>query len=105
MAFLLYLAGLALVGAVAAFVSIPLFSRSQVRAVGAGADPGAARWFRQKAEALSAIREAEFDLQMGKLSEEDYRLLRGRYESRALEAIARLEEIQGGAAGAPGAIP
>ena len=41
--------------------------------------------------AYGAIKEAEFDFQMGKLSPEDYAALREKYEARALAALAALE--------------
>lgn len=49
---------------------------------------------REKNVALLAIREAEFDLAMGKLSDEDYAALRGVYEERALGALGELDAIQ-----------
>jgi formate dehydrogenase maturation protein FdhE len=47
---------------------------------------------RQKLEAYAAIKEAEFDLRMGKLSEEDFCALEQKYRQQALAAIAALEE-------------
>jgi len=47
-------------------------------------------WEKQKTDAYAAIKEAEFDLQMGKLTAEDYHALREKYEERALEALAQL---------------
>jgi hypothetical protein len=44
---------------------------------------------REKELALAAIRELEFDYATGKISPEDYALLRARYEARALQAITR----------------
>ena len=83
--------GIVLVVAVAVAIAYPLI----VPAVGqtTGALPVAEElWRREKSVALLAIREAEFDHAMGKLSEEDYRTLRGRYEQRALDAIGQLDE-------------
>jgi len=89
--FLLYLTGLLFIGAVAMFVAAPLFSpESEPR--GTGEQEGrATRWEKQKADAYVALKEAEFDQQMGKLTEEDYRILREKYEARALEALAQLD--------------
>jgi hypothetical protein len=53
---------------------------------------------RQKQEALTAIKEAEFDLRMGKLSQADYAGLEQRFRRQALEAIAALEESRAGSA-------
>ena len=94
MSFLLYLTGLVLVATVAFFVSLPLFFQRRESVPISESDPHIERWKWQKEEAYAALKEAEFDLQMGKLSEEDYRLLQTKYEARALEAIAQLDQIQ-----------
>lgn len=44
----------------------------------------------RKSEIYAAIKDIEFDYQMGKLSEEDYRELRNQYRS---QAVALLKEI------------
>ncbi len=86
-----YLIGLAIIGAVAVLVAAPLlWSAAPVAAVAAG-DPERHRLEKEKDLAYAAIKEAEFDFQMGKLSPEDYALLRQKYESRALAALAALE--------------
>jgi hypothetical protein len=54
---------------------------------------------REKDVALLAIREAELDRAMGKLSDEDYGTLRGQYERRALDALGALDKVDGNAAG------
>src|SRR3990170_4535725 len=51
--------------------------------------------------ALAAIRELEFDYATGKISPEDYAVLRARYEAKALEAITQTAatpaaEVDGG---------
>jgi rRNA maturation endonuclease Nob1 len=48
-------------------------------------------WTREKAVALIAMKEAEFDLATGKLSEADHSVLRGNYEERALRAMNELK--------------
>jgi hypothetical protein len=85
-----YLAGLAVIAVAAVFVAAPLFRpRSAARPVEA---PGEReRWERQKRQALAAIREAEMDHRLGKLSEEDLAGMRARFEAQALEAMAALE--------------
>jgi hypothetical protein len=93
MSFLLYLVGLLLIGMVAAFVALPLFRPSEEREFLAEPESQAARWEKQKAEAYAALKEAEFDLQMGKLTDTDYQLLREKYEARALEALAQLDRL------------
>jgi hypothetical protein len=54
----------------------------------------AAHWEKQKTDAYAAIKEAECDLQMGKLTSEDYHALREKYEARALQALAQLDRLQ-----------
>ncbi len=93
MTFLLYLTGLLFIGTIAAFVAFPLFSPSEKRESPAEPESQAARWEKQKADAYAALKEAEFDLQMGKLTDADYQLLREKYEARALEALAQLDRL------------
>jgi hypothetical protein len=94
MVFLIYLMGLFFIGVVALFVAAPLFRAVQQQDTAAEAEMDNSvllRWEKQKADAYAAIKEAEFDHQMGKLTEEDYRFLREKYEARALEALAQLD--------------
>jgi hypothetical protein len=93
MTFLLYLIGLVFVSTVAAFVAFPFFSLPEEQAPVSEPEGQAVRWEKQKADAYAAIKEAEFDRQMGKLTDEDYRLLREKYEARALEALAQLDRL------------
>lgn len=77
----------------AAFIALPFFRRERFVA---GEEPvsGSARLAleRQKFEAYAAIKEAELDYRMGKLSEADFGAQREKFASRALEAIAVLQE-------------
>jgi NADH pyrophosphatase NudC (nudix superfamily) len=76
------------VGLVALFVGWPLLRARR------GAEPGDADALpleRQKREALAAIKEAEFDRAMGKLSDADFAQIAGRYRDQALAAMAALE--------------
>ena len=73
-----------------AFVGWPLF-RSRIGS--APREPESASPLeRQKLEAYAALKEAEFDRRMGKLSDEDYTALTQRYRQQALAAIAGLEQ-------------
>lgn len=90
MSFAIYFTGLLLIAAAAWAAASPLFSPP----VPPPAEPEASseeRWKRQKEEALAAIKDAEFDYHLGKLSETDYERLRARLEAEALEAIDQLE--------------
>ena len=44
--------------------------------------------------ALSAIKELEFDFATGKIAEDDYRMLRARYETKAVDALAERPAAQ-----------
>ena len=88
---LLYLAGLVVIAAVAVAVAGPLLWPRPHSDVAPPGDPERYRLEKEKELAYAAIKEAEFDFQMGKLSPEDHALLRARYEGRALAALAALE--------------
>ena len=87
----IFVVGLAIIAVASVFIVAPLF-----RPTPAGApppEPGEAeRWERQKRQALAAIREAELDHQMGKLSDEDLGTMRARFEAQAFEAMTALEQ-------------
>ena len=93
MTFLLYLTGLLFIGSIAAFVAFPLLSPSEEQDSPAEPESQTTRWEKQKADAYAALKEAEFDLQMGKLTAADHQLLREKYEARALEALAQLDRL------------
>ena len=84
-----YLLGLAVIAAASLFVAAPLF-RPHAAAPARG-DRERERWERQKRQALAAIKEAELDHRMGKLTSEDLAGMRARFEAQALEAMAVLE--------------
>jgi hypothetical protein len=93
MTFLLYLIGLVFIGTVAVFVALPFFNPGREWEPVSEPEGQGVRWEKQKTDAYAAIKEAEFDRQMGKLTDEDYRLLREKYEARALEALAQLDRL------------
>jgi hypothetical protein len=85
-----FLIGLGLIAVASFFVAAPLFHPHR------GPEPAAQggereRWERQKHQALVAIKEAELDHRMGKLSDDDFTSMRARFEAQALEAMAALE--------------
>ncbi len=81
-----------LVAAVAAVIAMPL---SPIASVQARDEPAAndELWQHEKAVALLAIAEADFDRATGKLSNDDYAILRSDYEGRALRAIGELDRL------------
>jgi len=92
----IHIIALSMVALVALAVSLPLLKPTRTPFSLASADPRKLRWIKQKEMAYAAVKEAEFDFQMGKLSPEDYQALRAKYEARALQALARLEELEQG---------
>jgi hypothetical protein len=77
-----------LIATVAATVAAPLLASGPDLSI--FSDRDIERLEREKNAALTAIREAQFDHAMGKLSEEDYTSLRSFYERRAVSALAEL---------------
>lgn len=79
-----------LVAAALGFVAWPFFvpRREQSWAETGTASP----LEKQKIEALTALKEAEFDLRTGKLSDADFGALSDKYREQAITAIAGLDE-------------
>jgi hypothetical protein len=86
-----FLLGLMVIVIASIFVAAPLF-RPLLAAPVVDERDQRERWERQKRQALAAIKEAELDHQMGKLTDEDLAAMRGRFETQALEAMAALEK-------------
>jgi len=86
------LIALSLISAVSWAVARPFFRPSVASGKQAAFGP-ADLWRRRKEEALAAIREAEFDVHMGKLSEADYGVLRHKLEVDAVDAMRALGEM------------
>ena len=93
MTFVLYVAGIVLVGLIAVLVAWPLLAAQTASVQPLPAAEHIGRWEKQKAAAYAALREAEFDKQMGKLTDEDYQFIRQKYEARAIEALAQLDQL------------
>jgi len=88
------LAGILLVLAVSAAVALPLARHPKPDAMQVRGLPEATEVLvHEKDIALMAIKEAEFDRAMGKLSEDDYSTLRSEYEERALTALSELDHL------------
>ncbi|HVO25777.1 MAG TPA: zinc ribbon domain-containing protein [Candidatus Margulisiibacteriota bacterium] len=81
--------GFVFIVAAAAFVAAPFIKRETAAEIVVAAPRGQLE--RQKLDAYAAIKEAEFDYRMGKLSDVDFNALREKYSAQALQAIAALE--------------
>ena len=82
----------------AVFVMWPLFTADPEDSLAAPEEDPTASLELRKNNAYAALKEAEFDRRTGKLSDEDYDKVVGRYKNQALEAIAALDARQGAAA-------
>lgn len=90
------------VAAVALFVGWPLF---QARLGSEPTAPDAVTPLEgQKREALAAIKEAEFDRAMGKLSDDDFAQITARYREQALAAMSALDAARSAPAPAGGGV-
>jgi hypothetical protein len=89
-----------MVVAIAAMIAYPFWKYSEDAPA---VDPHDSResFDREKHVALLAIREADLDRAMGKLSDEDYGALREQYEHRAVSAIAALDRLAGAVSTTP----
>lgn len=87
------LAAVLIVIGVSLFVAAPLFEAAR-RDRAAGPDLELARLEHERALAVAALRELEFDREMRKLSEEDCAELKSGLETRALRAMAAIEKLQ-----------
>jgi cytochrome c-type biogenesis protein CcmI len=85
-----WIAAIMIVAAVAMFVAAPL-SEGLLRRRESRPDLEAERLEHERALAVQGLRELEFDHEMGKLGEADYRSLRASLEARALAAMSALD--------------
>jgi formate dehydrogenase maturation protein FdhE len=88
----IYLAVVLIVLGVALFVAAPLFETAP-GARGGSVDLARSRLEHERALAVQALRELEFDREMRKLSEQDWAELKQQLEARALRAMAALEKL------------
>ena len=91
----LFALGLVVILIASLFVATPLFRPVRPAAPD---DDGSerARWERQKRQALAAIREAEMDHRMGKLSDEDFTTTDRELRAQAVEILRELEDVDAG---------
>jgi NADH pyrophosphatase NudC (nudix superfamily) len=90
---MIYAAAILIVVGVALYVAAPLTGGLLWRA-GDAIRTELERLHHERAQAMQGLSDLEFDRQMNKLSEEDYRALRAPLEKRALESMAALAEIE-----------
>jgi hypothetical protein len=76
------------------FVAYPLLQKRQQR-VSFADNHRAEELEARKAEIYAAIKDIDFDFQMGKLSKEDYEQLRSQYKSEAVGLLKRIDQAHG----------
>lgn len=82
--------GLVIVVVCAIYISLPLWTDAEVESIAEVSETSELE--KEKNAALEAIREIDFDLRVGKLSEEDHAALRADLEKRALAAMSALDK-------------
>ena len=86
-----YLAAILIVAAVALFVAAPLSGGFRRRRRSTSLELELERLEHERGLAVQGLRELEFDHEMGKLDEVDYRDLKRSLEDRALSAMSAIE--------------
>jgi len=85
----------------ALFVAYPLLQK-RYQKVNFASNHRAEELEARKAEIYAAIKDIDFDFQMGKLSKEDYEQLRSQYKSEAVGLLKRIDQLQGKLRGGDG---
>jgi membrane protease subunit (stomatin/prohibitin family) len=84
------------------FIAYPFLQKRQ-RQVSFADNHRAEELEARKAQIYAAIKDIDFDFQMGKLSKEDYEQLRSEYKVQAVGLLKQLDQMQGKRRGGPGA--
>jgi len=80
---------------VSIFVVMPLVQRGKKQVFnGVQVNHRAGELLEQKDNIYKAIKEIEFDFEMGKLSEDDFHELRQQYKQQAVSVLKRLDQMQ-----------
>jgi len=93
----IYLAGALIIAGVALFVAAPLGGGLVMRRRSQTRTPEIERLRHERELAMQALRELDFDRELGKLADPDYASLRETLMERALDASAALERLQAAA--------
>ncbi len=91
----IYIAAILIVAAVALFVAAPLSGGFLRRRRSTSRELDFERFEHERGLAIQGLRELEFDHEMGKLEEVDYRDLKRSLEDRALAAMTAIERLRG----------
>ena len=81
-----------IVTASVAYIAIPIIKSDDSGEIPIVFDLESISLEEEKEESYNAIKEAEFDYETGKLSDEDYGLIKEKYSEKAIKAMQKLEE-------------
>ncbi|RMF56749.1 MAG: zinc-ribbon domain-containing protein [Calditrichaeota bacterium] len=83
-------------GLILGYVLYPLFMKNKLSIpIPLGNGDSSLRYLMEaKTEALRAIKEIDFEYQLGKISREDYEELKGEYQRKAVEVLKQLDALQ-----------
>ena len=76
------------------YIAYPLLREGDGEPI-SGADAGREKTFLEKEEVIEILRDIEMDYRMGKLSSEDYQVLKRDFEQRAVGALQRYQKAGG----------
>jgi cytochrome c-type biogenesis protein CcmH len=99
---MIYLIAIAITLATAAYLGYPILRRDRTYAPDSSAGLAMVQELRaEKDSILGAIKDLEFDLASGKLSNADYDAMRSKYEARAIAILQELDAQEAGLRRAP----
>ena len=81
-----------IVAASAAYIAMPIIKSDDSGEIPVAFDLESISLEEEKEESYNAIKEAEFDYETGKLSKEDYNIIKEKYAGKAVKAMQKLEE-------------
>lgn len=81
-----------IIAASVAYIAMPIIKKDDSGEIPVAFDHESISLEEEKEESYNAIKEAEFDYETGKLSEEDYSIIKEKYAGKAVEAMQKLEE-------------
>ena len=81
-----------MVAASAAYIAMPIIKNDDSGEIPVAFDLESISLEEEKEESYNAIKEAEFDYETGKLSKEDYNIIKEKYAGKAVKAMQKLEE-------------
>ena len=76
------------------FVGYPIFKKSGIRGLESGVNEALGELIHKKEVVYTSIKDLDFDYRTGKLSEDDYKELKERYELEALHILKDIDDSE-----------